>query len=89
MNETYRIGSLVKLVSFNGKKTQPKKFMPEENFWKLIGMDGRIIENDPKKGISKNRLLVKFDLSLSDLGIPNHNELPDSLWIADTDLTLT
>jgi hypothetical protein len=89
MNEKYQIGSRVRLVSFNGRETPPNKIKFEENFWKLIGIDGEIIENVPKKGIQKNRLLVKFDVTLDDLGIHNHNELPDSLWIAGTDLILT
>lgn len=70
------------LRSFNGTASAPSDCRPDENYWELIGENGTVVEtiND------KNRVLVKFDNSVSDRGLCCHNLVANSLYILETDL---
>ncbi len=77
-----KIGSKIILKSFNGEKITPKDCDPSENYWLLIGKTGKVV----KTINSNSRLLIKFDISVLDLGLHCHNEIPNSLYILESDL---
>ncbi len=74
-------GKRVVLKSVSGSGIAPHDVKPEENYWLLIGSKA-VVEaaNDT------DRVLVKFERDLSSLGLTNHNEKPNSLWILISDL---
>lgn len=76
------VQSSVTLQSFNGTKSAPADCRPNENYWILVGATGTIIESPNTRG----RLLVQFDVSVSDLGLSCHNSVPNSLYILESDL---
>ena len=86
MKNNFKIGTNVKLLSFNGKSAAPKNIDLGENFWLLVGSNGAVVAEVSAKGIDGDRVLVKFENSLSALGLPSHNEIANSLWILRTDL---
>jgi hypothetical protein len=74
-------GKRVVLKSFNGSLIAPYTVKPEENYWLLIGSKAVVeIANNT------DRVLLKFERDLSGLGLANHNEMPNSLWILISDL---
>lgn len=88
MSSFFEIGSKVKLKTFHGLKEAIDD--EGENFWLLVGSTGEIVSENqkihpafPEKGV---RALVKFDKNLEKLGLPCHNEIPNSLWIFVSDL---
>jgi len=63
-----------------------------ENFWVLVGQEGEVVSEQLKihpafqdKG---ERALIKFDQSLSDLYLANHNDEANSLWVFISDLEI-
>jgi hypothetical protein len=76
----------VTLVSFNGAYFQPLGGDPKENYWKLIGWDGKIVDDAPPEGVSKDRVLVQFSCDVASQGLHCHNPVPNSLWISRVDL---
>ncbi len=84
-------GCRVKLNTFNGTKTPPSDCDPREDYWRLIGTEGVVLQ-DPFKcckytGFNNERsILVKFDVSVESLGICCHNDAENSLWIPVSDL---
>jgi hypothetical protein len=74
----------VVLRSFNGTFSPPKDCSPDENYWALIGEIGTIIEVKN----ARNRVLVKFDVSVVDRGLQCHNQIPNSLLILESDLEI-
>jgi hypothetical protein len=73
----------VKLISFLGKLTAPRNTEARENYWKLIGQHG-IVMDDVE--MNNGRVLVLFEVNLDDFGVENHNPIKNSLWIKKTDL---
>lgn len=74
-------GKRVVLKSFNGCLVAPQDTTPEENYWQLIGSKAVVeIANNT------DRVLLKFERNLSSLGLINHNEMPNTLWILISDL---
>lgn len=74
-------GKRVSLKSFNDSLTAPQAIKAEENYWLLIGSKAVVeLTND------SDRVLIKFERDLSSLGLANHNEVPNSLWILISDL---
>jgi hypothetical protein len=72
----------VTLKSFLGT-TKPKIGTSDgENYWKLIGEKGKIIDDNDHRG----RVLILFDRNLDDYHVENHNPIKNSLWIETTDL---
>jgi hypothetical protein len=70
------------LRSFNGTLSPSAERIPGENYWRLIGESGTVIEAPN----ARNRVLVKFDKAVSERGLVCHNPVPDSLYILATDL---
>ena len=81
-------GNHVELISFNGKLNAPTSVPREDNYWLLIGSTGTVVEEIPKVGIKKDRVLIQFDVSVDQLGLACHNEIPNSLWIKRSDLSV-
>jgi len=75
----------VRLKSFLGTLTSKKKVFDDENYWKLIGEIGKIIDDVE---INDGRVLVLFENNLDDLKVINHNPIKNSLWIKKTDLEI-
>ena len=75
----------VKLKSFLGTLTSEKKIFDDENYWKLIGEKGKVIDNVE---INDGRVLVLFNNNLDDFKVINHNPIKNSLWIKKTDLEI-
>ena len=86
-----RDGSRIKLNTFNGTKTSPSRCDLKEDYWKLIGIEGVVIQ-DPFKcckyesSSNERSVLVKFDVCLESLGLCCHNGVENSLWIPVPDL---
>ena len=72
----------VTLKSFLGTTTPKKPIEGRENYWKLIGQQGRIIDHQE----NDDRVLVLFDKNLDEFEIENHNPIKNSLWIKKSDL---
>ncbi len=79
-----KIGTRVKLKSFNNTTEIPNDCDPSENYWSLIEEKGTIVK--PKNDYS--RLLVKFDDPSKLIGLHCHNEIENSLWILESDLEI-
>lgn len=73
----------VRLKSFLGTLTSAKKIFDDENYWKLIGEKGIIIDDVE---INDGRVLVLFENNLDNFNVINHNPIKNSLWIKKTDL---
>jgi hypothetical protein len=85
------IGKKVKLISFNGTLKSDDDSLPSEDYWKLIGCIGRIVQDPNEKGpyasfSKKPRLLVQFEDDVVSLGLECHNRVENSLWILQSDL---
>jgi hypothetical protein len=70
------------LKTFLGTKTPKKNTSERENYWKLIGQKGKVIDDHETNG----RVLVLFENNLDDYKVENHNPTKNSLWIKTTDL---
>lgn len=73
------------LKTFLGKLTPSEKVQEKENYWKLIGEKGKVIDDIE---IINGRVLVLFNKNLDEFGIENHNPIKNSLWIKKSDLEL-
>jgi len=79
----------VTLHSFQGTKSAPEEQRPGEDYWRLIGHSGAVVETDdsPVGRLSSGpRVLVQFDVDPAALGLHCHNPLARALWIRETDL---
>ena len=74
-------GKRVVLKSFNGNLNAPQDVKAEENYWQLIGSKA-VVEIANRT----DRVLIKFERDLSSLGLANHNEVPNALWVLISDL---
>ena len=81
-------GNRVELVSFNGELEAAANVDKKENYWLLIGNSGKIVDDFAKAAIQKDRVLVRFDVSIERLGLESHNEVPNTLWIKRTNLSI-
>jgi hypothetical protein len=88
MKNLFSVGDSVYLEYFNGLKLAPLDVDENENFWKLVGQVGKVLSITPPRHIGGDRLLVRFDANLDEFELPNHNEIPNSLWIKSSDLSL-
>lgn len=75
----------VKLKTFLGTVKSSKKVKERENYWKLIGERGKVIDDTE---INDGRVLVLFDKNLNEFKVENHNPIKNSLWIKKSDLEL-
>lgn len=84
-----KVGARVVLRTFAGATTAPADAASNENYWRLIGIPGTVIDDrtpDWAPPLGGRRVLVVFDTNPSDFGLESHNEVPNSLLIAVTDL---
>jgi hypothetical protein len=81
-----QVEKLVKLISFNGTRSAPSDVMAHENYWCLIGEQGIVLETQRPNGIDRDRVLVRFNANLDELGLETHNDVPNTLWIKQRDL---
>jgi len=77
-------GTQVRLKTFLGTLAARKKINPGDNYWKLIGEKGKVIDDEVYNG----RVLVLFEKNLDDFEVENHNPIPNSLYIKESDLEL-
>lgn len=89
----FKVDDTVKLKTFNGCMAPIHQTYENENYWKLIGHEGIIIKDPCEDTLfasftKEKRLCVKFKVDLSSLGLINHNNVSNSLWILKTDLEL-
>ncbi|BDD01427.1 DUF6678 family protein [Persicobacter psychrovividus] len=75
----------VRLKTFLGTNISPEDVDKFDDYWKLIGQSGTVI-ND--KLSDKERVLVLFDRDLDDFQLANHNPIKNSLIIKKSDLEL-
>ena len=74
-------GKRVVLKSFNGSLAAPQDVKADENYWRLIGSKAVVeVANET------DRVFVKFECDFSSLGLINHNEEPNTLWMLISDL---
>ena len=75
----------VRLKTFLGTLISNEEVNSSDNYWKLIGEKGKIIDCDETVG---GRVLVLFDKNLDSLKLENHNPIKNTLWIKKSDLEL-
>jgi hypothetical protein len=82
------IGERVKLVSFQGLQQAPENIDTREDYWRLSGASGSVVELGPEEqsAFFYGRVLVQFDVDVAGLGLECHNPTPNSLWILKSDL---
>jgi hypothetical protein len=85
------IGDKVRLISFNGQDTCPPNIEKKENYWKLIGKTGVIVQDPNERNLyasfsKEKRLLIKFNEDVEKHGLNCHNSIKNALWILQTDL---
>ncbi len=78
----YQINDRVILETFLGDVKQSDIDSDNENYFLLIGKCGVILEINEKD----KQVLILFDESLDDLGLINHNDIKNSLWIYKSDI---
>ena len=81
----YAKDTKVILKSFLGTLNPESEIDVTDNYWKLIGVKGRVIED---KAFNENRVLVLFERNIDDYGLANHNPIKNSLWIKTSDLQI-
>jgi hypothetical protein len=74
---------LVIMKSFLGTLKPNEDSNDNENYWKLIGEKGKIIDDQVN---DNGRVLVLFENNLDDFKVENHNPIKNSLWIRKSDL---
>jgi hypothetical protein len=75
----------IKLKSFLGTLNPEKRINENENYWKLIGVKGKVVD---ERENYNGRVLILFDKNLDDFKVENHNPIKNSLWIKKTDLEI-
>ena len=74
------LNSDVILKTFLGTEDSRKPINQNENYWKLIGQQGQVLE------LGEKRVPVKFNCDIDAFGLENHNPIKNSLWILPSDL---
>lgn len=77
-----KINDRVILNTFFGTKTSMDKVDVREDYWKLIGQPGIILDSP------NNRILIKFECDIDQFELENHNPIKNSLWILRSDLEI-
>ncbi|WP_445718058.1 hypothetical protein [Flavobacterium sp.] len=77
--------TLIKLKTFHGTIKPSIKVNLRENYWKLIGEKGIVLDN---ADFNPDKVLVLFDKNLDDFDLENHNPIKNSLYIDKKDLEL-
>ena len=86
----YKVNDVVKLKSFFGMTEAEEDVNESENYWKLIGTCGKIVEARTKphpayldRGV---QYLVQFSDIIEKYNLTIHNPLPYSLLLFESDL---
>ena len=77
--------TIVKLKSFLESQSPKTKTNPENNYWKIIGEKGIVIDEIVNEN---GRILILFDNNIDNFGVANHNPTKNSLWIKIADLEI-
>jgi hypothetical protein len=77
--------TLIKLKTFNGTLEPLIEVKHRENYWKLIGEKGIVLN---EADFNPEKVLVLFEKNLDDFDLENHNHIKNSLYIDKTDLEL-
>jgi hypothetical protein len=80
------MGTNVKLKTFHGKTFSKEYQNTIDDYWKLIGLTGTVIEENNID--FPERVLVKFEKDLDAYKVANHNPIKNTLWINKTDLEI-
>lgn len=80
-----RKNTTVRLKTFLGSKNSPDDVDAYDDYWKLIGQSGIVIDDEL---MDKEKVLVLFDNNLDDFQLANHNPIKNSLVIKKSDLEL-
>lgn len=75
----------VRLKSFLERQSPKDKTLAENNYWKLIGENGIVIDEILNEN---GRILILFNNDLDRFGVANHNPIKNSLWIKVEDLEI-
>jgi len=75
----------VRLKTFLGTNNPTEEIDKSDDYWKLIGQSGTVIDDNLA---DKERVLVLFDKDLDDFQLANHNPIKNSLMIKKSDLEL-
>lgn len=91
MNKSFKLGDTVTVKSFHAVTKAPLDTADGENYWKLIGLTGKIVSDEKRRHPSFSemgeRVLVEFDVDISnDYGLHCHNEQENALWLFISDL---
>lgn len=81
----------VRLFKFNGTTSSEDECDPGENYWKLIGLEGKVVRDPNEASLYSRhalepRVLVVFDTDIKSMGLHCHNSIENSLWILVSDL---
>ncbi len=77
--------TVIKLKTFHGTLKPAKRVRARENYWKLIGEKGIVIE---EADFNPEKVLVVFEKNINDFDLENHNPIKNSLYIDKHDLEL-
>ncbi|MDP5028483.1 MAG: hypothetical protein NWQ14_09695 [Flavobacterium sp.] len=77
--------TLIKLKTFHGTLKPSIKVKLRENYWKLIGEKGIVLDD---ADFNPDKVLVLFEKNLDDFDLENHNPIKNSLYIDKKDLEL-
>jgi hypothetical protein len=75
----------IKLKTFLGTTVSPDEVNKSDDYWKLIGQSGIVIDDNLA---DKGRVLVLFSKNLNDFQLANHNPIKNSLMIKKSDLEI-
>jgi hypothetical protein len=87
-SDQMKTGDKVRLVSFNNSVGGPVELTEDEDYWRLLGKDGVVVSTIPPSGIKSNRVLIKFNEDIREIGLACHNQIENALWIKRSDLAL-
>ena len=68
----------IKLKTFYGTLKPTTKVKDRENYWKLIGEKGIVID---EADFNPEKVLVVFEKNIDDFDFENHNPIKNSLYI--------
>ncbi|WP_264550165.1 hypothetical protein [Flavobacterium sp. N2820] len=77
--------TVIKLKTFKGTLKPTTKVKDRENYWKLIGEKGIVID---EADFNPEKVLVVFEKNIDDFDLENHNPIKNSLYIDKKDLEL-
>ena len=88
-----QLNQKVKIISFNGTVNPPKECEEEENYWKLIGQTGKIVQDPDQNSLYADflrdkKVLILLDNNVKSFNLHCHNNIENSLWFSLDDLEI-